>query len=90
VMRYVPKPGFRREAVRSPEVVAAMVAAAERGKVFAEVVAPVDTGLYRSSFRVAEVDGGARLENTAPYAAFVERRARVLSRAVDAIERGGL
>lgn len=43
---------------------------AERGKSFAETIAPVDTGLYKASFTVREVEApggfrGARLANDA-------------------------
>lgn len=43
---------------------------AERGKAFAEGIAPVDTGLYKASFTVREIETqggfrGARLTNDA-------------------------
>lgn len=86
-MRYVPRPGFRRHAERDPGVVDAMMAAAEQGRAFAQMIAPVDTGRYRDSLEVVRTDDGARLQSDVPYAAAVERRAHVLSRAVDVIER---
>lgn len=70
---------------------------AQGGKPFAEAIAPVDTGDYKSRFRVASASRGAGrfadraagyLYNDSDHAAAVEFQndARVLGRTVDAIE----
>lgn len=84
--RFVPRPGFRREAVRDPDVTAAMAAVGRVAMAYAQTIAPVVSGNYRASFSVEETEDGARLVNSAPYAAKVERRHRVLSQTVDVIE----
>ncbi|WP_435199571.1 hypothetical protein [Janibacter sp. GS2] len=72
----------------------AMVTRTEAGQRWAEANAPRRTGEYASSFEVrpATIDGkaGAVLVNTAAHAVFVEwaNGAHVLTRAVDAIEKG--
>lgn len=79
---YVPdESGFRALAV-GPELLAACMAVAERGRAYAEVIsAPFsDTGEYAGSFDVQPAvtvvnrlpRASARLENTAPHAAAVE------------------
>ncbi len=78
----------------SQEMLALMVAAAERGKVFAEDVAPKVSSEYAGNFRVSGVRRGgpnndraeARLTNDTVYAPAVERRHDVLGHTVDFIE----
>lgn len=94
------KPDFAafRRFMLSPEIQAAMVAVAEKGKVYAETISPVASGEYRRSFRVEPVAhagahgdrAGAKLYNDADHAAAVEWRDghRVLGRTVDHMERG--
>lgn len=66
---------------RSPAMVEAMRAKAERMKTFAEVIAPVDTGEYKASFVVtAGVRAGSafgRCANTCDHAIYVEFAHRV-------------
>ncbi len=56
-------------------------AAAERGRAYAETIAPVDTGEYKASFHVTTGRHGqrvyARVSNSAPHARFVEWPHRV-------------
>lgn len=83
--------------LRSDDMQAAMRRKAERGKTYAEAIAPVRTGRYRANFRVwVGVRAGlawARLYNPTPYARFLEwgtrymRRQRILGRAMDAIRK---
>ena len=65
----------------SPELLAACLAEAERGKTYAEGISPEDSGEYKRSFKVeaTTVDIGrggkrvaAELSNDAPHAAAVE------------------
>lgn len=64
----------------SGEMRAVLAAVAAKGQVFAESIAPVDTGEYRSSFEVATITRGegskkravSQLVNTADHAAAVE------------------
>lgn len=90
MVRFLPDPTFKRDAAKSPEVQAVLVARAEAGKSFAERVAPVDTGEYRRSFRVEVTGGQVRLVNISDHAVFVETKNgdRVLARAIDIIEKG--
>ena len=82
--------------LRSEELQRALEKFAERGKDYAEQIAPVRTGRYRDSFRVRTGVGQrglayARLENTAPYAIYLEygtrymARQRILGRSIDAM-----
>lgn len=81
---------------RSEELQRALAQFAERGKAYAEQIAPVRTGHYRDSFRVRTGVNRrglayARLENTAHYAIYLEygtrymARQRILGRSVDAM-----
>ncbi|UNX54084.1 HK97 gp10 family phage protein [Georgenia sp. TF02-10] len=95
---YKPDHQGMRELGMSAEVGAAMVQAAEVGRRWAESVAPVKTGRYKSEFRVEpttvqagydnEDRAGAALINNAPHAHLVEDVHHVLARAVDVIENG--
>jgi hypothetical protein len=64
-----------------PGVTADLGRRAERGRAFAEAIAPVDTGEYKASFKVTvSTSGGtarARLANTCAHARFVEWPHRV-------------
>jgi hypothetical protein len=68
------------EVLLGPEIRAGVVAVAEAGKVYAESIAPRDSGHYADSFEVAESSvmlagnwrAAAVLRNTAGYAAAVE------------------
>lgn len=93
---YKPDRRGMRELGMSAVVGDAMVAAAEKGRAWAEANAPRDSGEYAGSFEVAratvqagwsnEDRAGAVLYNTAPHGGVVEWRDHVLSRAVNAIE----
>jgi hypothetical protein len=64
------RPSFKGlgELLKSPEMVAEMVAAAERAKAFAEAIAPRETGEYASRFSVAATrDGGSKHDRAAAY-----------------------
>lgn len=71
---------FRAELLNAPWMVAEMDRHAVKGFEFAESVAPVDTGAYKSSFFIRSgTNGGvhhdrafAELDNTADDAVFVE------------------
>lgn len=66
--------------IRSPQMRAEMRRRAEKVKVVAEATAPVDSGEYKSSFRVTSGARGGirkdraygRVTNTAPHAFYVE------------------
>ena len=64
-----------------PGVAADLSRRAVRGQVFAEAIAPVDTGEYKASFKVTVTTTGgtarARLANTCDHARFVEWPHRV-------------
>jgi hypothetical protein len=75
----------------NPKLRAALLATAERGKVIAQSLAPVESGRYADSFEVRpdtvtfrrQPRAAAVLLNTAPYAAVVETRHHVLARTRD-------
>jgi hypothetical protein len=91
------KPDFKGvgQLLRSSDVQHVCVAAAERGKTYAESISPVRTGEYRRSFLVVPVmakdRSGAKLINTSGHATAVEwiLGFRVLGRTVDYIEKNG-
>jgi hypothetical protein len=100
VARYhLDRAAFREHVLNAPWMVEAMKSRAERGKVFAESIAPVDTGEYAASFEVESgTHGGlhgdrayATLKNTDPAAPYVEfgnghdNGEHVLTRALDAM-----
>jgi hypothetical protein len=97
-IRYVPDRAGTNELMTSPKMLAGMVAAAEKGRAFAESISPRATGEYARSFTIESTRRGgpsrdraeARLVNTAPHAAAVEwvnnGGERVLGRTVDFIE----
>jgi HK97 gp10 family phage protein len=78
---------------RSPMVVQALAAKAQRIRRAAQFISPVDTGRYRASWRVRvgirDGRAWAQVRNDAPYAVYLEfgtrymRRQRVLGRAID-------
>ncbi len=81
---------------RSEKLQKALARFAERGKDYAQQIAPVRTGRYRDAFRVRTGIGEsgrayARLENPVHYAIYLEygtrymRRQRILGRSVDAM-----
>lgn len=71
---------FREELLNAPWMVEEMRKRAERGKAYAEQIAPVDTGQYAASFEVESgTHGGihgdrawALLSNSDPAAPYVE------------------
>lgn len=81
---YKPDRRGLREIGMSSGVQQASVEAAERGKAYAEAMAPRDSGTFARSFRVRpetvnagrsnEPRAGAVLENTAPYARYVRSK----------------
>lgn len=82
---YERDPQGMRDLVMSKDVGDATLAAASAGMAYAESIAPVDSGDYKGSFRVARVvvdvpgryggpRAGAVVENTAPHAHLVEHR----------------
>jgi hypothetical protein len=85
----------------SPEMVALMAAAAEKGKGFAKSISPRRTGDYADSFKVETTTKGgpkhnraeARLVNDSDHAADVEWRnhdgERILGKTVDYVEEHG-
>lgn len=87
------------EIARSKEMGRAMVSLAQAGVAGARAVSPVVSGQYRDSFVVEETTrnagwrneprAAARVTNTAPYAAKVEREHKVLSKVASIIEAGG-
>lgn len=95
---YTPDRAGFREMATSSGMQAEMVAAANRGKAYAESIAPVEEGEYRASFRVrpiidgtgAKARAGAILENTSDHAFEVEytNDDHILQRSIDHIERG--
>lgn len=76
------------------EITGDMESAAEAGREHAESIAPVDTGTYRSKFRVDVIDGEARLVNDDEGAAAIEFGSpttsahHTLSQTADRIEGG--
>jgi hypothetical protein len=96
-MTYVAFPSGIRDLMRSEPMRRAMEQAAQRGKAYAESIAPRDSGEYATSFVVTSGIGKSRafavLANTAPHAVVVELvnggGQRVLGRTVDVIEKGG-
>ncbi|MCO6011416.1 hypothetical protein NE236_41350 [Actinoallomurus purpureus] len=98
---YQPDIRGTNELMNSPEMLALVTAAAEKGKEHAISISPRRTGTYAGSFRVeANVKGGprhdraeARLVNDSGHAADVEFKnrggERVLGRTVDYIEEHG-
>lgn len=95
---YTPDRSGLQKIGRSKIMGKAMQSAAERGRRYAEGVAPRRSGEYAGAFEVepAEVSygrsndrrAGAALVNKADHALAVEGRSRVLKHAVDAIEKG--
>lgn len=85
--RYVPNRQQMRRLMQSPDMARAMRRAAENAQKHAEGIAPRDTGNYAGSFEVETRVVGDRqtavLYNTAPYAAALEARLRILGRAAD-------
>ena len=70
-----------RRIAMDTDILAACVAEAERAKVYAEGLAPVDSGQYKASFKVSPTTTtfpvygtrvSAELANEAPYAAAIE------------------
>lgn len=84
---YRPNHASMRRFMSSRQMADVVRAVAERGRSAAESLAPRDTSRYAAAFRVETRQYGDRqtalLYNTAPYAAVVEARDRVLGRAVD-------
>lgn len=84
---YRPNHASMRRFMSSRQMADVVRAVAERGRSAAESLAPRDTSRYAASFEVVVRQYGDRqtalLYNTAPYAAVVEARDRVLGRAVD-------
>lgn len=95
-IRYRPDFAGTRKIMTSAEMAEVMKNRAERALPFAQSIAPRESGEYSEAFAVEVVRRGgpgrnraeARLVNAAEYATDVERRHRVLARAVDEIERG--
>lgn len=81
--------------MNGPEMQEMLRQVAEKGKAFAESIAPVDTGEYKSSFEVTSRSHGgvhgdraeAQIVNTSPHAAHVEWQDNyhVLARTADAL-----
>ncbi|HEY9408819.1 MAG TPA: hypothetical protein VIP77_04490 [Jiangellaceae bacterium] len=67
-----PSPAALAALAATPEMDAAMAQIAEAGRVHAESIAPVETGAFRSSFRVDSDGEGARLVNDDEGAAAIE------------------
>jgi hypothetical protein len=98
-IRYRPDLRGTNELMRSAGMEALMREHAQRGKAFAEGIAPRHTGDYAASFRVTSTRSGgprhnratAYLYNDSPHAIYVEVKDgyHVLARAADVI-RGGL
>lgn len=94
-------PSFKglAELLKSPEMVAAMESIAQRGKAYAESIAPRDTGEYASRFSVASSRSGgvhhdravAYLINDDPASLSIEYgtsdtpKHRTLGRTIDAL-----
>lgn len=80
--RYEPNEAGWAALVVGPEMTAIVVAEAERGKVFAEGISPVDSGEYRDAFEVEATTvmlgrprrrrAAAILRNTSGHSAAVE------------------
>jgi len=95
------QPDFRGlgTVMTSREMAAAMEGFARKGQAFAESIAPVETGDYKSRFRTSSATRGTGrradravgyLHNDSDHATLVEfaNGDRVLGRTVDAIENG--
>lgn len=91
---YRPDDVGMRTLANSAPMLRGMLAAAARGKRYAERISPRVSGAYAASFEIVpdvhtktgRQRVAARLSNGAAYAPAVERRHRVLSRTVDEIE----
>lgn len=93
MIRYVsPSPAQLADIATSGFIEDALGESAEVGMAYAESIAPVDTGAYRSSFRVERGKGGVRIVNDDEGAAAIEFGSddtpafHVLSQAADHIE----
>jgi hypothetical protein len=98
-VRYKPDIADTGRLMKGPEMQALMREIAEEGKALAESIAPVETGEYKSSFRVeVTAHGGlgvggdraqANLINDSPHAAYVEWQdnKHVLAKAADYMQK---
>ncbi|HEU4567435.1 MAG TPA: HK97 gp10 family phage protein [Marmoricola sp.] len=86
-VEYRPNHASMRRFMSSRQMADVVRAVAEKGRAAAESLASRDTGRYATSFEVETRQYGDRqtavLYNTAPYAAVVEARDRVLGRSID-------
>ncbi|MEU6033974.1 hypothetical protein ABZ801_01050 [Actinomadura sp. NPDC047616] len=92
--RYTPDPQALRNLASTSDMANALTEIAAQGARFAAGIAPRQSGRYAASFQATARPGPGGmegvLENTAPYAEYVEwhNGDRVLGKTVDYLERG--